>query len=151
MGLWHGANWTFILWGLYHSLIIFIFRKMLIINQNLKIKVNSYFGWLLTLPLMMLSWIPFRAESISDTIEMWGKVLNPLKYDSLNLNENVYLITFVLTLGVIMTSYIKNKIQNSKSLNVIFINIGDTVLIALIFYLTFIFLRPINQFIYFQF
>ena len=33
----------------------------------------------------------------------------------------------------------------------IFINLGDTVLIALIFYLTFIFLRPINQFIYFQF
>ena len=100
---------------------------------------------------MMLSWIPFRAESISDTIKMWGKVINPLKYNSLNLNENVYLITFVLMLGVIMTSYIKNKIQNSKSLNVILINIGDTVLIALIFYLTFIFLRPINQFIYFQF
>ena len=119
--------------------------------ENLKIKVNSYFGWLLTLPLMMLSWIPFRAESISDTFKMWGKVVNPLKYNSLNLNENVYLITFVLMLGVIMTSYIKNKIQNSKSLNVILINIGDTVLIALIFYLTFIFLRPINQFIYFQF
>ena len=151
MGLWHGANWTFILWGLYHSLIIFIFRKILIINQNLKLKVNSYFGWLLTLPLMMLSWIPFRAESISDTIKMWGKVINPLKYNSLNLNENVYLITFVLMLGVIMTSYIKNKIQNSKSLNVILINIGDTVLIALIFYLTIIFLRPINQLIYFQF
>lgn len=151
MGLWHGANWTFILWGLYHSLIIFIFRKILIINQNLKIKVNFYFGWLLTLPLMMLSWIPFRAESINDTITMWGKVLNPLKYNALNLNENIYLITLVLMLGVIMTSYIKNKIQNSKLLNVIFINIGDTALIALIFYLTFIFLRPINQFIYFQF
>ena len=151
MGLWHGANWTFILWGLYHSLIIFIFRKILILNQNLKIKVNSYFGWLLTLPLMMLSWIPFRAESISDTIQMWGKVVNPFKYNSLNLNENVYLITFVLMLGVIITSFIKNKIKNSKSLNIIFINIGDTVLIALIFYLTFIFLRPINQFIYFQF
>ena len=100
---------------------------------------------------MMLSWIPFRAESISDTFTMWGKVVNPLNYNTLNLNENVYLITFVLMFGVIMTNYIKNKIHNNKSLNIIFINIGDTVLIALIFYLTFIFLRPINQFIYFQF
>ena len=112
---------------------------------------KKYLGWFLTLPLIMLSWIPFRANSIQDTFEMWSKVINPLSYNSLNLHENTYLITAILTLGIIVIYNLKIIIDKIKNNFKKFIFIGDAIFISIVFYLTFIFLRPINQFIYFQF
>ena len=43
---------------------------------------------------MMLSWIPFRASSLSDAFSMWSKLFNPFKYTWLGMRENTYLITF---------------------------------------------------------
>ena len=37
MGLWHGANWTFVLWGIYHALLIFLYRQILNLNRYFKI------------------------------------------------------------------------------------------------------------------
>ena len=151
MGLWHGANWTFILWGIYHAILIFFYRKILIINEKFKLKINYFIGWFSTIPLIMLSWIPFRSNSINDTFIMWGKIFNPYSYNSLNLHENFYIITLILLIGVIITYIFKTKINQKKVSRLIVIYIGDIILISFLFYTTFIFLRPMNQFIYFQF
>ena len=151
MGLWHGANWTFILWGIYHAIVIFIYRLISIILNNFNLKINFFWAWFMTLPIMMLSWIPFRAENLNDTFLMWIKVFDLRNYSSLNLHENVYLITFLLMISIIITNFISKKIKNRKYSENIFIYLGDIILVSLVFYMTFIFLRPINQFIYFQF
>jgi D-alanyl-lipoteichoic acid acyltransferase DltB (MBOAT superfamily) len=56
-GLWHGANWTFIIWGLYHG----VFQ---IIERISKRK----FGTLITFILVMISWVIFRSSSIDQAI-----------------------------------------------------------------------------------
>lgn len=63
MGLWHGANWTFVLWGLYHALLVFAYRKLAPRWRWLErvAREGNPAGILLTLPLVMLGWIPFRA------------------------------------------------------------------------------------------
>jgi alginate O-acetyltransferase complex protein AlgI len=58
-GLWHGANWTFIVWGLAHGL-------LLIIQRILPITVNRFVGWFTTMSLVLVLWILFRSESIND-------------------------------------------------------------------------------------
>ena len=65
-GLWHGAGWTFLLWGLLHGLAIIIHR----IWCNLGIVLNKYLAWLITFNFINLSWIFFRAESIEDAIKV---------------------------------------------------------------------------------
>jgi D-alanyl-lipoteichoic acid acyltransferase DltB (MBOAT superfamily) len=60
-GLWHGANWTFIIWGICHG-ILQILQRMLPVN------VNKFIGWLFTMTLVFILWIMFRSESISDFV-----------------------------------------------------------------------------------
>jgi len=151
MGLWHGANWTFVLWGIYHALLIFFYRQILNLNRYFKINTKIYYGWFFTLPFIMLSWIPFRANSIDDALKMWSKVVDLFNYNSLNLHENTYLITAILTFGIIIIYNLKIFIDKTEYRFKKLMFIGDIIFISVIFYLTFIFLRPINQFIYFQF
>ena len=91
-----------LLWGIYHAIIIILYR--LLRNLKLTNSNNSKFliGWFLTTPLIMLSWIPFKANSIEDTFIMWGKVINPLEYNFLSLHENVYLISAIIFLAIII-------------------------------------------------
>jgi len=71
-GLWHGANWTFVCWGLFHATLLAIYN---IIGINTKYKhsiaygrlipsIKETFQLLLTFTLAVLGWIIFRAESM---------------------------------------------------------------------------------------
>jgi len=147
MGLWHGANWTFVVWGLYHAVFIFLHRKIssyksILSNNKIIIKIGAF----LTLPLMMLGWIPFRADSIEVTFKLWSKLFNISNYTYLGMRENTYLVAFVLLIGMYLIYFI-NNIRNLKKIS----NRFNFLLYPLIISLIFIFLRPINQFIYFQF
>ena len=58
-GLWHGANWTFIVWGIAHG-------SLLIIRRASYFPLNKIFGWFSTMLAVVLLWILFRSESIGD-------------------------------------------------------------------------------------
>jgi len=70
-GLWHGANWTFVLWGAIHGLGQVV--------ENLwtegKKKQRTWYGMLFTFSFVCFAWIFFRADSISDA---WYVVTNLL-------------------------------------------------------------------------
>jgi alginate O-acetyltransferase complex protein AlgI len=64
-GLWHGAGWTFILWGILHG-------SYLCINhgwRQFKITLPKFVGWLLTITAVIVSWVFFRAANLGDG---WG-------------------------------------------------------------------------------
>ena len=69
-GLWHGANWTFIIWGLYHAVLLILYN-LLGLNrqyQNSNSIISTIKGALqitITYILVVFGWIVFRAESIS--------------------------------------------------------------------------------------
>lgn len=63
-GLWHGANWTFLLWGLAHG-------SLLAVNhlwRKTGYVLPSVAGWLATCLTVTLCWTLFRAESLADSI-----------------------------------------------------------------------------------
>ena len=99
----------------------------------------------------MLSWIPFRASSLSVTLDMWAKIINPFAYTWLGMRENIYLITFLILIGFYIIYFFKKKILPKLiSMKLIIISL-DIILMSVIFALVIIFFRSINQFIYFQF
>lgn len=146
MGLWHGASWNFLVWGVYHAAIIYTYRKFFM-DKDFKFSPLNRLGNLVTLPLMMLSWIPFRAESLTDTFTMWSKVLNPAEYWGLGMRENVYLVTAMLLLCCYLCYWIRNLMASRNELSLA----GTTLAYSFMIPLIIIFLRPINQYIYFQF
>ncbi len=60
-GIWHGANWTFILWGLIYFMIL-LGEKFII--KDLK-KIPSVIGHIYTLLIVILAWVIFRSDSIT--------------------------------------------------------------------------------------
>jgi alginate O-acetyltransferase complex protein AlgI len=151
MGLWHGASWTFVIWGLYHASLIAIYRIMAAPVSGLPSWIKAYVGWGITLPLVMLGWIPFRAMSVTDLIAMFAKLLSPGDYLWLGMRENTYLITALLLIFCIL-SYIVHLINEKISYHWAWPNFFiQTAIMSIVIGLNFVFLRPISQFIYFQF
>ena len=151
MGLWHGANWTFVFWGLYHASLVFIERLLKPVRENFPFLNTKFIGWAFTLPLAMLSWIPFRATNLMDTFTMLSKIFSPVKYSYYTMRENNYILTSLLLLLFLLSyytsTYIEEKLKGIPSLYFCINCIKYTVIIIFVF----TFLRPISQFIYFQF
>ena len=72
-GIWHGANWTFILWGLFYFV-------LLVVEREMKIKL----GHVLTMLMVIISWVIFRSSTVSGGVSfiasMFGLSSNSL-YD----------------------------------------------------------------------
>jgi alginate O-acetyltransferase complex protein AlgI len=65
-GLWHGAGWTFVVWGGLHGVFIVINHQW----RRLKIKLPTVLSWLLTMTCVTVCWVFFRAESLPDALHM---------------------------------------------------------------------------------
>ena len=112
-GLWHGASWTFIIWGGLHGLYL-IFS---IITKKLREKVKNFVGLnkykqinkliqiITTFCLVSFAWIFFRANNLSDAIYVVKNILTwiPKSFSALisfNFNYFIDLIKSVLNLGL---------------------------------------------------
>ena len=63
-GIWHGANLTFVIWGLLYSLLLLMERSTGILNKQEK--VLTVFKWMYTMFFVVIGWVIFRAESLGD-------------------------------------------------------------------------------------
>jgi D-alanyl-lipoteichoic acid acyltransferase DltB (MBOAT superfamily) len=81
-GIWHGANWTFAIWGGLNGIYLII-EDILQINKETKSKVKSLFGLLYTYFLINVSWIFFRANSLTDLKLIINKIIL-IPFDLLN-------------------------------------------------------------------
>lgn len=80
-GLWHGANWTFILWGLYHGLLLTLER---ISGQRWTDRLHTSFVPLrrmLTVILVLIGWVMFRAEDMAQAGEFYRHMFLPTGWD----------------------------------------------------------------------
>jgi len=102
MGLWHGANWTFALWGLWHAGLIFGHRLIEPLSGRLPEWVRRAGGWAVTLPLVMLGWVFFRAQTVPDALQMIATAFDVTRLPTRVIRENTYLIAFVLTAGMLV-------------------------------------------------
>ena len=83
-GFWHGANWTFIIWGFLNALFIMPSIILKTNRNNLEIvamnklipSLRDVFNILLTFSLTVFAWIFFRAESVHHAIEYISGIIN---------------------------------------------------------------------------
>jgi len=83
-GLWHGANWTFFIWGGLHGFLVIVDRLTVGPVFSMESRCRRYgMGWLfnavrvfITFNLICVAWLFFRAERVSDAICMLRQVMN---------------------------------------------------------------------------
>ena len=146
MGLWHGAAWTFVLWGLYHAVMIYAQRLL-----GPRAGVLSRASWLLTLPLMMAAWIPFRSPDLATAFTLWGRMLTPWRPLSLSLTPNAYLLAAALLVGMLLTRLAREALAPRLAATGLPLALARVAYFTVAMAAIFVMLESRTQFIYFQF
>ena len=171
-GFWHGANWTFVLWGAYHAL---LFVPLLLMNKNRRYRdtvatvtlpdgtiktkwlpsIKEAGQMLLTFALAVFGWVIFRAQDIGQL----GEVISTICSDSLLsvpylMNRQYYIPLAFSILVLVLVEWINRtkehglqKITTIPLLRyVLYIILGCTICMSFMLNID-----SSNQFIYFQF
>ena len=71
-GLWHGAAWTFVFWGVFHGMALAFHRlyKNFSIGNNQAFFIQNMANWALTTCIVVLGWVFFRAEDFTNAWQM---------------------------------------------------------------------------------
>jgi alginate O-acetyltransferase complex protein AlgI len=153
-GLWHGANWTFVIWGAWHGFLLILERAGL----GKFIEKHRIFGTTWTILTVMLGWVFFRAESVPQALHFIERMVSfkmqsgdSFFHTALLMSD--HLMLFGVLMGVLFATghaYVWIK-RNSEHAGVR--NYGYSFLLILFFILSVSRLADstFNPFIYFRF
>lgn len=80
-GLWHGAGWTFLFWGVLHGCALVVYRFW----SKTGVVLHRYLAWFITFNFINIAWVFFRAETWNDAV----KVLDGMFFGDIILSENI--------------------------------------------------------------
>lgn len=153
-GLWHGASWNFIVWGLYFGILLILEKFIL---KKYFSNVPKFIKGIYTLFLVMISFVIFQGDSLSSAFNII-KGLFGLNGELFINNVTLYYLkgyVLFIVLGVIgSTNYVKNlviKISNGKGKKIINILEPIYLLILLIIVTMYLIDSSYNPFLYFRF
>ena len=153
-GLWHGASWNFIVWGLYFGILLILEKFIL---KKYFSNVPKFIKCIYTLFLVMISFVIFQGDRLSSAFNII-KGLFGLNGELFINNVTLYYLkgyVLFIVLGVIgSTNYVKNlviKISNGKGKKIINILEPIYLLILLIIVTMYLIDSSYNPFLYFRF
>lgn len=151
-GLWHGASWNFILWGLY-------FGTILVIEKRFFLKFfekHKIIGNMVTNILVVIGFVFFYNEK--NILDIFIKMFTGRGISFTNVSTNYYLLNYLVLLiisFIACTPLLKNiinKCKKNKNLNIVISIVEPIVLIGLLVLSTaFIVDESSNSFLYFRF
>jgi len=162
-GIWHGAGWTFVLWGAMHGLALVMHRGW----QKIGFKMNMYLAWFLTFNFINIAWVFFRAlnfesamkvlkgmffgavvipSSISHYFEGVSKLgLNLGTWSEMYVNENYLVFWFVAAFCIVLFLPNSMQLKNKFKTNLFFMSL------TILYFLSIFMLYRKSEFIYFNF
>ena len=162
-GIWHGAGWTFIFWGILHGIALIVHR----IWSGFAIRMPLVLAWFLTFNFVNVAWVFFRAKNFDDALKVlegmfFGKIVLPaalsqklgflkvagIEFGSYLGNLHVGMSVFAyLTAAFAVVLFAKNSTQLMDSK----IGYAKTVYASLLFLAGALSLNRVSEFIYFNF
>ena len=113
VGLWHGAGWGFVVWGVMHGIYLVLFR----IWESLLEGRSPYLAgsrlakasWqVFTLFAVMAAWVPFRAGSIGQAVEMLRTMTLGHSFH-VSYSINLYLVTLMVAVVAALEPYVSGR------------------------------------------
>jgi len=163
-GIWHGAGWTFVFWGILHGTALVIHRLW----QSAGFKLNRIISWFITFNFINIAWVFFRAKEFDDALKVlhgmfFGTLILPGSFESklTILKEfgvtfgggwltQIYKDPFILLwliLAFIGIIFFKNSMEWKNSFQANYLYLTSTILLFLSIFL----LSRKSEFIYFNF
>ncbi len=106
-GLWHGASWTYVIWGLLHGLYRIVGNiKSLFIKSNNTLYANRFIHRIITFFLVVIAWVFFRADTLKTAFGYFTAMFS--SYQKVSLMEVTYdwYEWIILILGVLIMSLV---------------------------------------------
>jgi len=151
-GFWHGANWTFIFWGLVHALLFvpsFLFgtnRKFtsIVAEYSWRASIKEIYQMGITFFFVLLAWVFFRSDNISNSFEYLSRMFYDFGLPSM---RYIKYLAYILLLIPIEWIFRQDERLSKKFIK------NEIVLFAILFFivLNYILSSNNNQFIYFEF
>jgi len=154
-GLWHGANWTFLIWGIYHGAFLIIERITGV--REVSPEKSKILRRFITLLIVMIGWVLFRSENIAQAIGFLGAMFTvtdlPISYElSLSLNyRNLLILMAALPVFFLPGDFSLIKILINKKDPVPLLAGALMILLALPYCATLIVGGASSPFIYYRF
>jgi alginate O-acetyltransferase complex protein AlgI len=154
-GLWHGASWTFVIWGLYHGFLLVIERIM---KHHFHFEMKGPAGVIITLFLVMIGWVFFRSPNIDSSVGYIKTLFGMTDGVIFNYFSSLYYLDFLtvslLIAGVFFATVPSKSLQNTFDR----LSYGNRVLLKGVCSISLLLLSVMilsktefNPFIYFQF
>lgn len=145
-GLWHGANWTFVVWGLYHGFLL-VLDKWFLLKQLDRFPIA--FRNIVTFMLVVIGWVFFRSESITYSLNFLKSMFsNPFNTPIVLTMNDKMVVIFIIA---VLLSFARVKFNYPISETYFPIVKGLVMLLITIFSTCIIATGSFNPFIYFQF
>lgn len=148
-GMWHGANWTFIVWGLFYFILLIMEKKTNIVQKM------GFFSYIYTMFFVIIGWVIFRSDNFSVLKQylgyMFGIGSNGI-VDSMAI-DYIKFSGIALVVGIIASfpigKFIKEKIKINNNIK----DILEMIFVVIIFILSILVCirSTYNPFIYFNF
>jgi alginate O-acetyltransferase complex protein AlgI len=161
-GFWHGANWTFIVWGALNAL---YFLPLLLLNKNRTNtdtvaqgkhlpSLKEFYQIGITFSLTVLAWVFFRAENIGHALAYLSTIFSHSIFDFPLIHISRLYTLQVITVILFFLFIEWNGREANHALEKIGLNWKREIRLSFYFsiiFLTFLFLGEEQEFIYFQF
>jgi hypothetical protein len=121
-GFWHGAGWTFIIWGFMHGILIIINHHL----REIRISVPIYIKWIITFFVVIIAWGMFRSESLSSALFLYQGMIGLFGFANFSIltEKQIFLgSSLIIFAGMValllpnvseIMNYSKNVIDNQK-------------------------------------
>jgi len=154
-GFWHGATWSFVIWGLFHGLFLIIER--LGFNKILE-RLPKVISWSYTIIIVLISWVLFRIENLSDALIYISKLFDfgtPSDVDIMSYlnNERILILLLAVLFSLPIVNWIKSFFKKPHPTLLISYQVGLQAILIVMFFFTIIYTNSssYNPFIYFKF
>jgi alginate O-acetyltransferase complex protein AlgI len=154
-GLWHGASFTFLIWGIFQGFCLILERILGIDKMNYSNVWSKIISMFITFNVLSIGWIYFRSENLLKANEILKKILSGHIFRGIETLKNEIFVT-MLTGVIIVVVYESLLRKKMLAKNVTFISNKSNYLLAgwnaFLFFMIILFgVSDTSTFIYFQF
>lgn len=151
-GLWHGASFTFMIWGLLNG----IFYLLEHIPINKKVKIPWILKWAYTLFFISIFFIAFRANNISDLLFVYKQIFIDIHFSNgfshiLELNDRLFFAALIFVLIILFLKEFQEEYRLLKPSQLKLHKLMPAFYLAILFFIFCFGNFNANRFIYFQF
>jgi D-alanyl-lipoteichoic acid acyltransferase DltB (MBOAT superfamily) len=97
-GLWHGANWTFVMWGALHGVGLAASRAAQVLRAGAPPRLPHWLRVLLTVHFVCFAWVFFRATSLDNAFQVLARIAS-LTFSAANISQPVAIVMLIAAMA----------------------------------------------------